>query len=231
MDRPPPPLGDLKAEVRFRIMGLIQHFERVLGLIEAGWSVDADGLRMPFQVARFPQGSGPGTVSFATLGLGRYPLPSLASGRAIRHELLLLAPESLKDGMLPSLIHQIGEETLQSGRPLLQGDVIGPRGPLVPGSQMEALYVTLPVYFPDEFATFEEEGHTTVIAWLVPISASEAHYIVHHGWADFEDRLAEQDPDLTDFGRQPILLQPEIEPESTARPREGRGSRELGALQ
>jgi hypothetical protein len=120
--------GDWKEEVGFKAMGLIEHFEKFLGLIEAGWSVDADGLRMPFQIARFPQGSGPGTVSFATLGLGRYPLPSLASGRSIRHELLLLAPESLKDGTLPSLIHQIGEETIQSGRALLQGVSSGRAG-------------------------------------------------------------------------------------------------------
>jgi Suppressor of fused protein (SUFU) len=96
---------------------------------------------------------------------------------------------------------------------------------------MEALYVTLPVYFPNEFFTSEEESHTVVIAWLVPISASEAHYIVHHGWADFEDRLAEQDPDLTDFGRQPILLQPETELENTSRRRDRRGDREPGAFQ
>jgi hypothetical protein len=196
-------------------MGLVEHFEKGLGQIEVGWSVDADGRRMPFQIVRFPQGSGPGTISFATLGLGRYPLTSPDPDIEIRHELLMLAPESLRDGVLPSLIQQVGEETIHSQRPLLRGDVIGPRGPLIPGSQMEALYVTLPVYFPDEFATCEEDDHTIVIAWLVPISAGEAHYIVHHGWADFEDRLVEQDPDLTDFGRQPIRLQPETELEST----------------
>lgn len=187
-------------------MGLIEHFEEVLGQIELGWSVDADGRRIPFQIVRFPLGSGPGTISFATLGLGRHPLRSPNSAVEIRHELLMLAPESLRDGVLPSLIQQVGEETVHSQRPLLRGDVIGPRGPLIQGSQMEALYVTQPVYFPDEFATCREEYGAVVIAWLVPISASEAHYILHHGWSDFEDRLVEQDPDLTDFGRPPVIL-------------------------
>ncbi|WP_284753254.1 hypothetical protein [Arthrobacter sp. efr-133-R2A-120] len=49
-------------------MGLIEHFEQVLGQIEVGWRDDADGRGMPFQIVRFPQGSGPGTISFTTLG-------------------------------------------------------------------------------------------------------------------------------------------------------------------
>jgi hypothetical protein len=69
-------------------MTLVDHLERYLGEIDSGWPSDADGKRLPFQVVRFPQGGGTGTVSFATLGMSKYPLESW-SGKQIRHELLV----------------------------------------------------------------------------------------------------------------------------------------------
>ncbi|WP_432892874.1 hypothetical protein ACQPYH_18525 [Kribbella sp. CA-245084] len=45
-----------------------------------------------------------------------------------------------------------------------------------------------------------------MIAWLVPIFRSEARYVVSRGWEASEDRLVEQDPELTDFARLPMAL-------------------------
>lgn len=187
-------------------MALVEHLERFLGPIEAGWSQDADGTKMPFQIVRFAGGSGPGTVSFSTLGLSRIPLHSSVSGKEIRHELLVLTPDSLRDGPLPALIHQVAMIAVHSGHAFLRGDVVGPRGPLVPGSTLEAIYVAMPAYFPDEFASCEENGDPVAIAWLVPISAREADYAARNGWSAFEDRLVDADPDLTDFGRASLPL-------------------------
>lgn len=178
-------------------MTLVDHLERYLGELEVGWSVDEDGREMPFQVVRFPRGSGSGTVSFATLGLSRYPLRS-HSGKEIRHELLMIVPDRLREGPVPALLQQIGIEVLAAAAPLLRGDVVGPRGSLLQGSPMEAVYVAMPVYFPDEFAVYEDDADPIVIAWLVPISAQEAEYVKEHGWNAFEARLADTDPDLTD---------------------------------
>ncbi len=99
------------------------------------------------------------------------------------------------------LLQQIGMEALAADRPLLRGDVIGPRGELFAGSGLEAVYVAIPVYLPDEFAVCDEDGTEIVIAWLVPISSSETQYVREHGWRAFEDRLVESDPDLTDVFR------------------------------
>jgi hypothetical protein len=71
---------------------------------------------------------------------------------------------------------------------------------------MEAFYVTMPVYFPDDFATCDSPDGPIVIAWLVPIFPAEAKYVADHGWEAFEDRLVEQDPDLTEFTRKPMVL-------------------------
>jgi hypothetical protein len=168
-------------------VSLVEHLECYLGEIEAGWDQDANGDEMPFQVARFPEGSGTDTISFATLGLSRHPLQSL-SGKDINHELLMIVPDVLRDGPIPGLPQQVGNECPATDRPVLRGVVIGPRGTLVAGSEMKALYAATPVYFPDDFAVYDDQDQRIVIVWLVPISAREASYVRQHGWRAFEDR-------------------------------------------
>ena len=71
---------------------------------------------------------------------------------------------------------------------------------------MEALYVGIPVYLPEAFATFKrEDGDTSVVAWLVPISAAEARFVDRRGWEAFEDELVKHDPDLSDPHRPSIV--------------------------
>jgi len=161
---------------------------------------------MPFQIVRFSGGSDADSVGYATLGLSRYALSSPASGRTFRQELLMLAPESLVADRVVSLLLQVGSMALASQRPLLRGNVIGPADSIVPASDLRALYVTMPVYFPDEFATFADRDGDIVVAWLVPIATGEADFIAARGWDVFEDQLAEQDPDLVDFHRPGMKL-------------------------
>ena len=42
----------------------------------------------------------------------------------------------------------------------------------------------------------------------MPISSGEAAYVAERGWDEFEQRLAEADPDLTDIFRAPLDLRP-----------------------
>lgn len=184
---------------------IIDHFEKYLGPVEEGWSEDADGVKMPFQIAKYAKGSGPGTVAYSTLGLHRYALRSPSTGRDLRLELLLLVRD-LPSGTAPALLHQIAMSALTEGRAYVRGEVLGPQGPVVPGSKMEAFYVAIPAYFPDEFATCRAEGEAVAIAWLVPITAREAGYVAKHGWDAFEDRLVEADPDLTDLSRPSLRI-------------------------
>ena len=71
---------------------------------------------------------------------------------------------------------------------------------------MQALYVTSPCYFPDEFASCEAPLGSIILAWLVPIGVNEAAYVRSHGWKAFEDRLLESDPDLIDISRAELDL-------------------------
>lgn len=75
--------------------GLVEHFERVLGPVHTGWSTGPDGGPMPFQIVQFSEGSDPDSVGYSTLGLSRTSLVSPTSGRRLRQELLILAPEAM----------------------------------------------------------------------------------------------------------------------------------------
>lgn len=180
---------------------IASHLESYLGRIDAGWK-DSDGTVWPFYVLRFLGGPILDVVTYSTLGLSDITLPSPVSSKLIRHELVFMVRASLAHRAVPGLLHQVASEAIRSNRPYLRGDVIGPRGILFPGTQMEALYVSPPVYLPDAFAAFESQhGISCAIAWLVPITSDEAKLVSKRGWPFFEEQLCAQDPDLLDINR------------------------------
>ena len=185
---------------------LVEHLEDYLGRIDVGWTVDADGAQVPFQVARF-DGLVSGGVPFATIGLSRVKLRSSVSGKRIRQEFVFLAPPALADRSVPGLLQQVGREIVASGTALLRGDVIGPRGRLFEEYEMEALYSSNPVYFPDDFAICGSEADGIVMVWLIPITKAEARFVAARGWSTFENKLQNVDPDLVDFSRPGVVAQ------------------------
>ncbi|MCB0918705.1 MAG: suppressor of fused domain protein [Actinobacteria bacterium] len=184
---------------------VVEHLERHLGPISYGWATEADGERLPFQVARFDLVPIQGVTAYSTVGFGRFPLHSTASGSRMRLELLMMVQADQADGPFPAILQDLAGELLSSGHAILRGDVIGPRGPLISGSDMQALYAARPVYLPDEFATAYEDGESVNIVWMVPITEDEAVFVADQGWSAFEDLLVERDPELTDFNRSSLV--------------------------
>ncbi|WP_266158029.1 suppressor of fused domain protein [Dyella silvatica] len=181
---------------------IVEHLEKFSGQIAEGWSKDADGNSMPFQVVRTESGPIEGSVTFATLGLSNHPLKSTLSNKIIRQELIMLFRADAVPSNIVGIIQQAGLEAITRGHAYLRGEVIGPRGALFPSFEPKALYVTIPVYFPDEFTSVSTEKIGDVIfAWLVPMLDDEVRFEAEHGWEKFEDRLAIVDPDLYDYTR------------------------------
>jgi hypothetical protein len=118
------------------------HLEKYLGPMDGGWSVDATGREMPFQVARFPEAGDSDTVAFATLGLNRFPLKSARTGRTLHQELLLLLPGSLVNGPAPAVLQQVAVERLETGRAILRGDVVRRSGSLFGSPDVSPLLLT-----------------------------------------------------------------------------------------
>lgn len=184
---------------------LIGHLEDYLGDIDSVWQDSPDGAKLPFTVARF------GLVfderrAYATIGLSRIPLQSVESKKLIRQEFLLLAPDDFGDRNIPGVLQDAASLILKRGAPALRGEVVEGPHKMFDGYSFTSLYVAIPVYLPEEFAeATDDEKNPVVIAWLVPITTPEAEYVKQHGWSKFEDLLVEQDPDLADFDRRPLL--------------------------
>jgi hypothetical protein len=185
---------------------LVQHLEAHLGSICKGWSRGEDLEDQGFQVVSFEGAPVEDAAVFATLGVSNFPLRSRVSGKEIRQEFVFLAGRSFGVRNIPAVLQSIGREVIRTGDALLRGDVLGPRGPLFESSELEALYVAIPVYFPATFATCLTAEYAISLAWLVPITALEAEYVATHGWSAFEDRLVDDDPDLLDFERRGLRL-------------------------
>lgn len=185
---------------------LVRHLETHLGQISGGWK-DSDGTDWPFYVVRFLGGPISDTVTYSTLGLSDVPLPSPVSDKQVTHELIFMTRLLTSDRNVPAILHELGVEAISRQRPYLAHEVIGPRGTLIEGTKMEALYVTVPVYLPDSFAVCQSpEGASRVFAWLVPITRDEAAFIRTKGWKEFEELLCSTDPDLLDLNRSSVVL-------------------------
>lgn len=175
--------------------------EATLGPIECGYQHD-----WPFHVLRFFGGPVDECCTFVTLGLSDHILVSAHSQREFRQELVLMARPEWRDRNIPGILHQVGTEILSNHQPLLNGQVLGPRGELFDGTKMQALFVTSPRYFPDAFGTYiAADGSVRIFAWLIPITADEAHFVQQYGRNAFEETLFEHDPELLDFHRGSIV--------------------------
>jgi hypothetical protein len=182
---------------------LIDHLEAQLGPIAGGWSQDSAGVRLPFQVVWFADAPSPGITTFATLGLSKHLLGQPTSSD-VRQELLLMAQDRFRSDRLVSALAAVGELVVERHEALPRGQTVPMGSPLVPGSSLDGFYATIPVILPDAFALLDSTDPPTVIAWLVPIAASELSLIESHGWRWFEARIEEQQPDLFDLYRDPI---------------------------
>jgi hypothetical protein len=183
---------------------LVGHLEGQLGPIDGGWSETASGKQLLFKVLRFVDVPMPGGTTFATLRVSDVEV-SLPSGKGVRQELLFCCRGAGQGKPIPGLLHVVGEDLLRAGRALARGDVIGPAGPLFPGSNLTALYSSIPVVFPEQFHVWTGSSPATVFVWLIPITSSEAKLVHDQGWSMFEDLLEAKDPDLFDLNRMSLV--------------------------
>lgn len=184
---------------------LVQHIEKHLGVIQGGWSRDAFGVAQDYTVVRTASGPTLGTECMCTVGLGHHGLRSRVSTRVIHHELLMIFRSASGVRGRPAAIQDCARRARESGFAFLRGDIVRAPGRAIAGTRFDALYVSLPAYLPDSFASCIEPGVGEIVfAWLVPVYESEARYVAQHGWEAFENILEENDPDLLDDDREPI---------------------------
>ncbi len=185
---------------------LVKHCEDHLGPIVGGWTVDASGRKLPFQVVLFEGGPIEGSGVLCTLGLSKFPLRvGEAQPRRLRQELLVMFRRSDGARNLPGILQDLGMEALERDIAYALGDVVGPRGELRAGVTVSAFYTALPVYLPDSFQVCRLLPEPIVFAWLVPITEAEAAFARASGRDAMEDLLESADPDLLDFARASVV--------------------------
>lgn len=181
---------------------IVDHLESFLGHIDYGWKDNYS--ENAISIVRFRNQPAEGMSTYVTLGLSHHVL-SMPNKREVRQELVFCTFDTVPSDDVVSFLLSFSEFILAKHEALLRGKVVGPADPIVSSSSMNAVYASMPVIFDDEFATFEGTSPSTVLVWLIPIFASEAKHIQDHGWEVFEDILEQQDPDLWDMGRNPVV--------------------------
>ena len=184
--------------------GVAKHLEDHLGPVQNGREFALPG-QAPFFVVEFADRPTRGARTFATLGLSEHVLAQPAGGSALRQELLFAAGNA-DPSEAALLLAAVARDVTASATSLDRGAVLGPHGPLFPGSHLEALYCAPPVYFPDGLAKYGGMTPPVVLVWLVPLTAKEASFASRRGFAAFEALLQEQDPDLLDIQRPEMAL-------------------------
>jgi hypothetical protein len=178
---------------------LVEHLERHLGTLDAGWKErEADGNAI--RVVAFPDQPYDGVDTLATLGLSRSPLP-MPGNRQVRQELLFIADHRYPRQQVASFLLTFAEHVQRQGRALLRGDVVGPGPPLIPGVGANAVYAAIPVLHDEGLATFSGTEPPTVFVWAMPLRPEEAGLVKGRGWEHFEDLLERHEPDFGDLDR------------------------------
>lgn len=186
-------------------MTIAEHLEKHLGPMHGGTKVRlAKGRRAPeIFIASFPDRPVNRAITYSTLGLSEYELEQEDGGN-LRQELLFSCRLPRDRDEPVSLLMAVAADVISAGRALPRGHVVGPAGPLIEDSRLEALYCAAPVYFDDDFHVFRELHPPVVFVLLIPITAAEAEFVEREGWEAFEDLLVEQDADLLDLNRDSI---------------------------
>jgi hypothetical protein len=116
-----------------------------------------------------------GATTIATAGLA-----DLADHR-LHEELVMACWSEGPVNDLASVVELLVRQLAEGREPLRYGDVVGPAGPLVPGTSMEI--------------------HSR---WLIPIHGSEAQVVAERGARALEELLEKEDPDLLSLQRDPV---------------------------
>lgn len=183
-------------------MLFIDHAEKFLGKIDKGWKDNNSNVDL--RILLFRDCPSENVSTYLSLGMSNQIL-ELSPSKKVRQELVLSVYSLSISDMIVSFLMSLCEAILGRGKAVLRGEVIPLSTELAKRIGFEAVYCTIPVFFDDQFYSYDEISPSTVIVWVVPIYQSESDYIKKNGWERFEDMLEEKDPDLCSLRREPVV--------------------------
>lgn len=183
-------------------MSLIQHVENYLGSIDKGWK-DNDS-EQNLQVVYFPDCPGETISTFLSLGMSDHVL-ELNNFKRVRQELVFSIYTVSSSELVVSFLMSLCEAVVNRGKAVLRGEVIPLTSELAQKIGFKFVYCTIPIFFDEDFCSYDSTTPPTVMVWVIPIYDAEADYIKEYGWESFEDLLEEKDPDLCSLERSLVI--------------------------
>jgi len=145
-----------------------------------------------------------GAVSLLTAGVSETIGPPCGVELLFAFNKKHQAPDAVK--LLAAAAEFVLNAVAQRGSSLHGGEVLGPAGPLVPGSSLEAFVTCDPVFHPPQLRECGTERGPIRVWWLLPISRGEAAFIEKRGVVDFLKAVESQDPEVLNLMRAPLDL-------------------------
>jgi hypothetical protein len=185
---------------------LAQHIEKYLGTIQSAWTRSAERKEMPFHVLKCSGGMVDEATAFCTFGLSDFAMQPLAPHEPewIRHELMILVPQSFGDRNIPVLLQQLGLRALNRDKAYAPGDIASGEGEIFKGLPFTAFFTAFPNSLPDEFRVYDPPDRpreSVAFLWMIPVTPSEADFVKTNGGEKFEEILEAENADMVDLGR------------------------------
>lgn len=162
---------------------ILDFFETHLGSFSDAWKLSKEKYNL--QVLRFKNQPFVGVDTYITLGLSHYPLKQ-RSNSTIKQELLISVKNNYSKEQIASFLLSFAESILDSSKALMRGEVVGPGKNIIDKVKCNAIYVTLPVFFGDDFSSYINKEDEIIMCWLLPITEKDTDYIKNSGWNKFE---------------------------------------------
>ena len=183
-------------------MNIIEHIETYLGEIANGFILEEGNIRI--RALEFNNTPIPDVNTYLTLGVSNFEFHRYAE-KKYKQEYLFAAHKSFNKSDIASMLLTFSQSIIEKRIALLRGEVIGEKQ-LISDIQANALYVSIPVFWDDEFDTFYGSTPPTSFIWLMPIMSDEYHFIKSNGWNAFEDKLEVTDCDFWNLNRESVFL-------------------------
>ncbi|HFC8523346.1 TPA: suppressor of fused domain protein [Neisseria subflava] len=178
---------------------MINHIEKYIGTISHGSKSDS-GNRYKLNIAAIPSSSNRNLKTYITLGLSKYNLNYKS-----RFEILFVCSLKYDENQIFPFLRWLAETIIENKKILLRGQVIYLPRSIVDSTKMDALYVSAPFYFDDDFQVCYGEHYNIVFPLLVPLYKQEAELVEKKGWNAFEQFLLDNEVgNLSDMNRKPF---------------------------
>ena len=182
-------------------MNIIEHIETYLGEIANSFILEEGNIRI--RALEFHNTPIPNVNTYLTLGVSNFEFHRYAE-KKYRQEYLFAAHKSFDKSDIASMLLTFSASIIEKKIALLRGEVIGKKQ-LISDIKANALYVSIPVFWDDEFHEFSDSAPSTVFIWLMPIMSDEYHFVKSNGWNAFEDKLEISECDFWDLNRKSVF--------------------------